>query len=299
MRLIDPRTSRILDRRPAVNPDKLIRATALSPDGRLLAAGEYNGNVRLWNPQTGAVVGSPDGYLLLGEKVLAFSPDSSLLAAASYHGDQVVLVDTRTLRAVRSIPMHLVAQAIDFSPDGRTLATAGKENKIRLWDPATGRQVAELPLDDDEDYGARSLAFSRDGRLLAAVADGTHVWDVSSRAQVARLDAGEGQPGTSGTAFSPDGRLLATGHRDGAVRLWDPRTGTQVGAPIIGHDNQVLAVAFSPDGRLATSSDDGTIRFWDPRAHSDPVRALCAQAGPVWQKQWSRIAPDGPSSACS
>ncbi|MEU0484039.1 WD40 repeat domain-containing protein [Streptosporangium sp. NPDC006013] len=302
VRLIDARTGWILDRRPAVNPDKMIRAAALSPDGRLLAAGEYNGNVRLWNPRTGAVVGSPGGYLLLGEKVLAFSPDSSLLATASYYGDEVILVDTRTLRTVRRIPILLVAQAIGFSPDGRTLATAGKEDKIRLWDPATGRQVAELPLDDDEDDGARSLAFSRDGRLLAAVSDGTHVWDVSSRAQVSRLDGmddDEGRPGTSGTAFSPDGRLLATGHRDGAVRLWDPRTGTQVGAPIIGHDNQVLAVAFSPDGRLATSSDDGTIRFWDPGAHSDPVRALCAQAGPVWQKQWSRIAPGAPSSACS
>ena len=65
--------------------------------------------------------------------------------------------------------------------------------------------------------------------------------------------------GVNSVAFSRDGKILATGSKDGAARLWDVATQRPIGGPLTGHAGPVTSVAFSPDGKtLATGSSDGT-----------------------------------------
>src|SRR5262249_58978117 len=85
--------------------------------------------------------------------------------------------------------------------------------------------------------------------------------------------------GEFGVAVRPDGRVPATTSDDRTVRLWDPRTGRQAGAPLTGPVN---GVAFSPDGRLlATAGDDHTVRLWDPHTGRQVSAPLTAHTGPV------------------
>ena len=114
---------------------------------------------------------------------------------------------------------------------------------------------------DPRDY-VRSVAFSRDGRLLASgfLHGGIQVWDVASGLQVHSFLGHVAS--VNSVAFSPDGLWLASGSRDRAIRLWDVDLGTKA-QTLRGHEGEVRAVTFSPDGQwLASGSHDRSIRLW-------------------------------------
>jgi WD40 repeat protein len=255
-----------------------VESVAFSPDGRLLAS-NYLGQIRLWEVATGSLVRSLSGHTSSVTSV-AFSPDGRLLASGSGYGDNTIkLWEVATGREVRTLSGPGGVTSVAFSPDGRLLASGFcgflevpggcVRGEIKLWDVASGREVRTLT---GHTFYVRSVAFSPDGRLLASgscskysspsgycIQGDIKLWEVASGSEVRTLTGHEDW--VNSVAFSPDGRLLASGSV--AIKLWEVASGSEV-RTLSGHTWAVNSVAFSPDGRLlASGSYDRTIKLWD------------------------------------
>lgn len=180
----------------------------------------------------------------------------------------------------RSFPLPLapplehedVVNYAGYSPDGRRVLTLGRDNRARLWDPATG-QLAGFPLEHDPalvqgngflgSIHPLEADFSPNGLYLAtgSIDRTARVWEaVSGKAVTPPMPHPDW---VTWVRFSPDGQLLATACKDGAARLWKAATGEATG-PVFRHMAWVNSVAFSPDGRLLlTSSDDKSAQVWE------------------------------------
>ena len=161
--------------------------------------------------------------------------------------------------------------ALEFSPDGRWLATGSLDDIVLLWD-LEDVEADPVPLDGHLD-DITALAFDPDGRWLATASlDTALLWDLSDpKADPVSLDGHFGE--ITALAFSPDGRWLATTSIDGTARVWD------IAKPdrpfrILDHGSFVYALAFNEDGsRMATGSGDMNARVWDMTdLEAEPVR---------------------------
>lgn len=224
-------------------------SVAFSANSRVLATGNENGTVRLWN------VADPAHAQVLGRP----------LAGCNGH-------------------IHSVA----FSPNGKILANGCNGGTIQLWDMANasdprpfGRPVAAM------DGYVYSIAFSPKGNLLAADGENIQLWDVSdpSRPKLLSQLADTGPDIISSVAFSPNGRILATaGDGNNDVRLWDvanPEQLRPLGPPLTTGSSSSYSVAFSPNGDiLAAGTSNGTIELWDMASPNHPLAPSEIMAGP-------------------
>ena len=152
--------------------------------------------------------------------------------------------------------------ALAFSPDGKTVASAHGDNTVRLWDPITSNETATLKGHKER---INTLAFSPDSALLASGSadDSIILWDVRENRKHAILTGHRDEIRI--LTFSPVGRrLLASGSVDGTVRFWNANTGNELSTFATGHTAWIGDVAFSADDTtLASVTGNGTVQIWD------------------------------------
>jgi WD40 repeat protein len=246
-----------------------VTSVAFSPDGRLLAVGSDDTTVSLWEVATGRMIRILDDH---GSYVLAvaFSPDGRWLASSTSR-TKIKLWDVATGQEVRTLTGHAMAvYCLAFTPDGRQLVSGSRDSSIRFWEVPSGVMQRNLSAETKvsgppghEQFYVYSMAFSPDGRTLAAGATGGYmkILDVATGECRCFIKADNTQPHVRPIALDPHGHWLAGGG-SAEVQLWDATTGVKLGE-LGGHAGPIESLAVSRDGRwLASGSDDDTAKLW-------------------------------------
>lgn len=299
---------------------------ALSPDGTRLATSNDGFTATIWDAETGRELRTLFGHTNTIETV-EFSPDGKLLATAGWDR-KAIMWDAATGQHLFTLSGHTgIIIDLYFSSDGTQLVTysvdgtvkhwdvsSGGEMPTRLvnafwsstfdlehmhiatthpdwtasiWDMATGKPLLAL----SDSLGIQNLAFSSDGARLVTTApqhETMIVWDALTGRPLLRL----ADVNAIDARFSPDGKRIVTGHRNGAVKVWEATTGELL-LSLSYHNFSVFAVAYSPDGsRIVSTAGDGTVKVWEAETGRELLSLLHSNIGPsvLWDIAFS---PDG------
>lgn len=251
-----------------IRESKLVTALAFSPDGKHLARARYR-TVEVLDTKSRAVIhefGGLEGKI----SCLQFSPDGTRLAAATgipgVRGSLLLWnLEAEPKRWELAGQHRDLIHALQWSPDGRWIASGGYDSKIVLWDPTNRKPVRSF---DGHNGAVFSIAFHPSGTVLAsASADQTiKLWRVRDGARLDTLKEPQGEQYC--VSFTADGsRILAAG-ADNRLRVWALHsTEKEAINPLLetryAHEAAVVSVVIHPDGAHAlTLSRDKTPKLW-------------------------------------
>lgn len=287
----DDQTVRLWDARSArrvqvlLGAPNTVRAVALT--GKLAAAGDWEGNLLLWDASTGKPLGKPQKGHRLSVSGLAISASGTMLFSSSWDGElRRWRPETGQPFGPALRPRQGALQTLLLRPDGQS-----------LWSATDDGRLLELQIDERSplelqaqvlDSELSSISQSSDGKLLAIGGWGKQVelWRVGEQGLV-RLRVLSGHDGSvSAVALSPDGKQLASADFQKVVKLWDVDAGSS--QPLVQSEELVNALAFSPDGMtLAIAGFDATVRLWDVQTKKER-QVLRGHGSAVWNVAFSR-----------
>jgi len=240
--------------------DQEVVAVVFSPDGRSVYSGDHAGRLTRWDIATGRGESAPDS-LRTRVQSLAMASDGRTLVVACAGGPGMRWLDPASFRTIAADGDLADANGVAVAPSGRHAASGDRRGRVRIGDlGASGpdfRTLAEIP-----GLSIESVAFSRDGRKLAAYGAGGDlcVLDVTSPSMIDRFAVGPGRPW--GVALSPDGRTLATAAEAGCVEIRDVEGGASrrdFGADV--PCDTPVVVGWSDESLTTARADPSSVRF--------------------------------------
>ncbi|MEO1444215.1 MAG: WD40 repeat domain-containing protein, partial [Chloroflexota bacterium] len=256
--------------------------------GNTVISGGEDGLVIVWSTGTGRNMRIFDTHedAVTG---VAFNPEGTSALSSSQDGI-VYWWSIESDEVAQSFTGGHAAEILSatYAADGsQLLASSTDENRLVLWDAATGNEIQRFNRNEEHTGQINHAVFTPDGtRFITVAADGTAlVWDIASETIVSTFDmTSDGE--MLRVAIHPDGTLAATGDENGLLYLWDIETGALVhelsdGTGEVGHRRDILSLAFSPDGtQLLSGSEDRSMILWSVDS-GEPLRTYDGQRGRV------------------
>jgi len=198
----------------------------------LADAGDRSNNIGIWDLASGKLLHTFDGPGNWGVNGMAFSPDGHLLGVATPIGLEVWDLKTEKCLNAQFVGHEGMVGSVVFLGQSETVATAGSDETVRLWDARTGHQKMTIP----HEGLIRGLVASPDGRLLASSAETgvtgsgetgpVRIWDANTGKQLFSLERRAKMGTVWRLSFSADGKRLAGAVDNGKVRVWSVEDGT-------------------------------------------------------------------------
>ncbi|HEX6717195.1 MAG TPA: caspase family protein [Pyrinomonadaceae bacterium] len=261
-------------------PSEIPMDAEFSADGRLIATIGM-GQITLWDTQSGSKVRD-----LSSSPMSAFKPPTIKPGQMPQMPNMadIAAMMTNTLGTLAAGTMGRSVTSLAFTRDGRILATGGVESKANI-DIAAMMSGAMNPRQKKGSKQPDPADMMKDLKVEAV--GQVQLWDVSTGSQIAAIK-GHGR-GVSKVAFSRDGKLLASGGTDNAIKIWDVATQSEL-RTLTGHTSGIESIDFSPDGRLlASASDDGSTFLWDTKTGEHLLTLISLDDG----GEWMVVTPQG------
>lgn len=259
---------------------RMVLSTAFCPDGKRIVSASYDGTIRIWDTQTGVLIGKPLKDTSFANCV-SFSPNGKYIVS----GLQDWSISLWDARKGEKLPLPFKGHTgtvctVSFSHDGKYIVSSSADSTVRIWDVSNGEQIGKSLKHSNI---VVSAVYNRQGnRIVTACLDRKiRIWDANSMMQV-----GDAIPTGSYirfASFSPDsiGRYIMAVSEEKTISIWDSGTTEKIFKLRKKNSGIIRSASFSPDGKhIISASDDDMVYIWNVKKQEivDSVKGAISAA---------------------